>query len=486
MVLGITLAYLALSLVVGLWPARSSSVTTEGFVAGDRGLGLVVMYFITGATVFSAFAFLGGPGWAYSRGTAAFYILAYGAVGFAPFWFLGPRAARLGRKFGFVTQAEMVAARFGNRWLGAAMALVSVVAFVPYLAIQMKGAGYVLATVSEGAIPEEAGAALVYSVVLIYVLYSGVLGVGWTNTFQGIFMMALAWGLGLYLPYALYGGVGEMFSRIAVERPELLQPYGLGYAGDPWPQSEYASTIVVSAVGFSMWPHLFMKAFTAKSTRTIRRTVILYPTFQIFLIPLFLIGFAGVLYADAPAKPDQILPHLLMGMGLPSVVVGLFCAGALAASMSSGDAMAHAAASIAVRDGFTGVMGRRMAPMAELRAIRVMLVVLMAAAYAVTVGYQGSLVTMLLTTYGAIVQFAPVVVAALYLRRVSGAAALTGLVVGSAVATVFTTWPQMRPWAVHAGLYGLIANIVMMALITAFSKTEVGVAYLEAARVGEA
>lgn len=148
--------------------------------------------------------------------------------------------------------------------------------------------------------------------------------------------------------------------------------------------------------------------------------------------------------------------------------------------------MAHAAASIAVRDGFTGVMGRRMAPMAELRAIRVMLVVLMAAAYAVTVGYQGSLVTMLLTTYGAIVQFAPVVVAALYLRRVSGAAALTGLVVGSAVATVFTTWPQMRPWAVHAGLYGLIANIVMMALITAFSKTEVGVAYLEAARVGEA
>ena len=40
------------------------------------------------------------------------------------------------------------------------------------------------------------GAAVVYMVVLFYVLKSGVLGVGWTNTFQGIFMMILAWGLG--------------------------------------------------------------------------------------------------------------------------------------------------------------------------------------------------------------------------------------------------------------------------------------------------
>ena len=81
-------------------------------MAGDRTLGLVLMYFITGATIFSAFAFLGGPGWAYSRGAASFYILAYGVLGFIPFYFLGPRAARVGRRYGFVTQAEMVAARF--------------------------------------------------------------------------------------------------------------------------------------------------------------------------------------------------------------------------------------------------------------------------------------------------------------------------------------------------------------------------------------
>ena len=52
----------------------------------------------------------------------------------------------------------------------------SVVAFVPYLAIQMKGAGYVLSAVTRGGIPEWVGGALVYGVVLVYVLRSGVLG----------------------------------------------------------------------------------------------------------------------------------------------------------------------------------------------------------------------------------------------------------------------------------------------------------------------
>ena len=52
---------------------------------------------------------------------------------------------------------------------------------------------------------------------------------------------------------------------------------------------------------------------------------------------------------------------------IPAVLVGLFCAGALAASMSSGDAMAHAAASIAVRDGVVRALGRPMEPAAERR-----------------------------------------------------------------------------------------------------------------------
>jgi len=473
-VVAVAVAYLALSLAVGLAPSRKSSDSAEGFVAGDRSLGLLVMYFITGATIFSSFAFLGAPGFAYAKGTAVFYILGYGALGFVPFYFMGPRAAALGRAHGFVTQADMVASRLERPAIAGMMALVSVVAFVPYLALQIRGAGLVLEVLTDGAVPVWLGGAVTYSVVLVYVWKSGVLGVGWTNTFQGVFMLVLAWGLGLYLPQKLYGGVGPMFERIANEHPQHLSVPGIG-----WTWGQYSAAVLVSALGFSMWPHLFMKAFSAKSDRTLQRTVVLYPTFQLFLIPLFLIGFAGVLFPTPPSQPDQILPHMLMQLKLPSVVVGLFCAGALAASMSSGDAMAHAAASIAVRDGYGRAMGRHFDAASERKLIRGGVVAVMVLGYVTALVahyFEVSLVILLLSAYGAVVQFAPAVVMSLYRprgfgRRPAGTAVLAGMVVGSAVTVVFVFAPGWQPVKLHAGLWGLLANVAVVACVSALQSS---------------
>ena len=275
-------------------------------------------------------------------------------------------------------------------------------------------------------------------------------------------MMALAWGLGLYLPHLLYGGVRPMFENIAAQRPELLVPPGLDGNGEPWGWGEYSSAVLVSTIGFSFWPHLFMKAFSARDEATIRRTVVLYPTFQIFLLPLVLIGFAGVMFSPEPPRPDQILPHMLMNLEIPALLVGLFCAGALAASMSSGDAMAHAAGSIAVQDGLVSALGVRMAPARERRVIQIVIALVLGGSYALAVAYRASLVDLLLTAYGAVVQFAPTVAAALYWRRARGTAVLAGLVIGTALTTLLIVAPGLRPWPLHAGLYGLVANVAVL------------------------
>lgn len=471
-VLAVVILYLVANLIVGLLPARRTSNSATGFVAGDRSLGLIVMYFITGATIFSAFAFLGGPGRAYSRGAAAFYILAYGTLGFLPFYFLGPRASRLGRRYGFVTQAEMVAHRFNLPAIAGLMAVISALAFIPYLALQMQGAGLVVSAVTGGEVPRWLGALIVYTVVTIYVLRSGVLGAGWTNVFQGVFMLVLAWVLGLYLPYHLYGGVEPMFRRIAEERPELLVSPGLGSDGSAWSWGAYTSSVLVSIIGFSCWPHLFMKAFTAKHERTLRQTVVLYPTFQIFLVPILLIGFAGVLFETAPATPNEILPHLLMNLNLPAVLVGLFCAGALAASMSSGDTMSHATASILVRDGLIAAQGRKMKPLAERRAIRIALVLVMGVSYAVSVSYTGSFVDLVLYyAYGPIVQFAPAIAATLCWKRATGPGVLSGMSVGIAVYLVLVVWPELAVGGVSPGLYAVLANTLILVTVSLSSRS---------------
>ena len=465
---GIIGLYLALTLAIGLRAGRDTSPTVTGFVAGDRDFGLLVMYFVTGATVFSAFAFLGGPGWAYSRGAAAFYILSYGVLGIAPWYVIGPRVARLGRRMGFVTQAQFLVGRFPSRSLSALVAFLSLVAFIPYITLQMRGAGIVIEAVTEGNVPLWAGAAVAYGIVLLYVLVSGVAAVGWTNTFQGIFMVTIAWVLGLYLPSALHGGIGPMFREILAERPELLEVPGLTGGGDPWSWGGYSSAILVSAIGLTLWPHLFMKAFTARDEETLKRTVVLFPTFQLFLVPVFLIGFAGVLYVDALPQPDFILPYLILNVELPVLVVGLFCAGALSASMSTGDALLHASASVLVEDGIRPF--RAISEAAQRALMRVLIVMAGGVAYLFALDEDQSLVVLLLTSYGIIAQLAPPVVAALFWRRATTAGVLAGLVAGSAATLFFFLKPGLRPWDLHEGILGLLVHLpflVVGSLLTA-------------------
>lgn len=466
--------YLAITLAMGIIPGLKVSNSVTGFVAGDRSMNLLILYFVMGASIFSSFAFLGGPGWAYSRGAAAFYIIAYGTTGMIPLYFFGPKVRRLGEKFGFVTQAEILEDRFNSKSLSVILALVSIIVFIPYLTLQMKGAGYVLTVISEGAIPEWMGAGIAYLVVLIYVFFSGVMGVGWTNTFQGIFMMAIAWFIGLYLPWKLFGGVGEMFTQIAnSDMSAMLIAPGLTGGGEPWSWWGYSSAVLISAIGFSVWPHFFMRAFAANSDRTMKLTVVLYPSFQLFLVPILIIGFTAILAYPGVEPADTILPYVLTQLDLPVVVIGLVCAGTLAASMSSGDAILHSAASIGIRDGIAKFLPDRLNTDEKQRyMIRSLVIVISIIAYYFAVISEVPIVNLLLGSYGGVAQIFPLVVCMFYWKKANGKGALAGLLSGIFVTILFLLYPEWRPFPLHEGIYGLVVNIILLVGVSLATQAE--------------
>ncbi|MCP4656483.1 MAG: sodium:solute symporter family protein, partial [bacterium] len=404
----------------------------------------------------------------------AFYIIAYGVIGMIPLYFFGPRARRLGERFGFITQAELLAHRYDSRSLSILLSILSVSAFILYLALQMKGAGYILSVITEGRLSPAVGAAITYGVVMIYVLSSGVLGVGWTNVFQGLFMMVIAWFLGLYLPYKLYGGVGAMFTKIAAsDQADLLAAPGLGADGEPWSWAGFSSVVLISGIGFTAWPHLFMKSYAAKSDRTIRLTVVMYPTFQLFLVPILLIGFSGILAYPGVEPPDEILPFILTRIELSPLLVGLVCAGTLAASMSSGDSILHAAASVGVRDGLARVAPARFGERRQRFWIRVLVVVLTSVAYVVAIKTDRTLVELLLHAYTGIAQIFPLVFAAFYWPRATGTGALAGLGAGIFTSLFFFVFPNLSPIPdVHVGAYGLAANVLVFIAVSLLTRPQ--------------
>ena len=466
----VVFAYLAASLAIGLAAGRRGSGGADDFVTGERSFGPVLMYFVMGAMIFSAYALLGTPQRVITKGSDAFYMLAYGAAAFVPIFYFGAKVRRLGARLGLMTQAELIGARYDSRRVTVVMGAASVLAFVPYLAIQLKGAGLVM-QLALGMSPI-LGAALVYAVVAVYVMFGGMRGVGWTNVLQGVAMLAVVWWLGLAIPQELFGGVTPMFDRVVAEHPEHLTLPG------PTPGTsdlQYTAEIVMSTLGFTMWPQVFMKCFTARSARAVQYAALTYPTFLLFLVPLLFLGYAALLLPGAP-RDESVLLWLV---SLPQIggpwVFAAFCLAVLAASMSTGDSLLHGGASIAVRDVLVSGLGVPLSERAQTRLMRLAVVVLLVLGLGMlVVAARVSIVDLLLLAYAVPVQFLPPVMLGLYWRRANRVAAEAGLLVGlgGAFALFLTKLAApglhalLNPLDLQIGAVGLVLNAATMIVLS--------------------
>jgi solute:Na+ symporter, SSS family len=466
--------YLAVSLALGILAGRRGSGGAADFVAGERSFGPVLMYFVMGAMVFSAYALLGTPQRVLAKGSDAFYALAYGAVAFVPIFFFGAKVRRIGAREQLLTQAEFLGGRYASRRLTGVMGAASLLAFLPYIVIQCKGAGVVMQQVVGW--PPLLGAAVVYAVVTLYVVFGGMRGVGWTNVLQGALMLGVVWWLGLAIPAELYGGVGPMFDRVIAERPEYLTLPGPGAGTTDF---QWSAEVLLSILGFTMWPQVFMKCFTARSARLVQHSAVVYPSFLLFLVPLYLLGYAALLLPDAP-RDERVLLWLVHHPQLAGgeLMLAGFGLAVLAASMSTGDALLHGGGSIFVRDVLVGGLGVRLRERAQTWAMRGAVLVLCVLGLLLTRLFeQWSIVDLLLLAYAVPVQFLPVTLLGLYWRRANTRAAEAGLYLGlAAVLALFLAdklapglYAAMNPLGLQIGVIGLAVNAAAMlavALVT--------------------
>jgi solute:Na+ symporter, SSS family len=459
------LAYLGLALVVGLLAGKGrSKFSVSEYAVGDRSLGFIVMWFLMGGTVFSAFSFLGGPGWAFERGAASLYILGYVALGMLPWFIIGPKLAKLGARRGYFTMGDYIGDHYRSKVLVAVMGVVAILAFIQYLTLQLKGVAYLFNVLTEGLVPFWAGALLAYGIVIVYVAFGGVRAAAWSDVLQGLLLLLVAWIVGIWITFYLHDGPTDMFSSINASNPGFLT---IGTEGSQISAMEYSTSLLVSVIGFMMWPHLFMKSFTTTEKR-IKQVVVTYPIFAIFLVPVLFVGFAAVneVPLDAVESADQILPYLMSEvLPLGGIAFGLIGAGALSAAMSSADAITHGASVTFTRD-VVYPFKPHLTSRTQIMIMRAAVVGVGAVAYYIAIAGAESLISLLLGAYGAVVQFAPAVFGALFWRRASTAGAFAGLVVGVAVNTYYQLFAASLPYDIHSGILGLIANVVVFVAVS--------------------
>ena len=237
--------------------------------------------------------------------------------------------------------------------------------------------------------------------------------------------------------------------------------------------AQWSAEVLVSVLGFSMWPQVFMKCFTAKSARLVQLTALLYPTFLFFIVPLLFLGYAALL-AGGP-HDDSVLLWIVARpeLGDTTVLVAIVAFAVLAASMSTGDALLHAGASIAVRDVMVRGLGVRLSDRAQTAVMRALVVVLALFVLAVfEAAGSTSIVDLLLLAYAVPIQFLPLTLAALYWPRANRVGAIAGLATGLGTCVLLFVvkraapelYAVLNPADIQIGVIGGVVHTIALVL----------------------
>jgi solute:Na+ symporter, SSS family len=469
-------AFLALSFVLGLLARRGRTMTLEQWSVGGRGFGAVFVFLLMAGEIYTTFTFLGGSGWAYGRGAPAFYILSYGALAFALSYFLLPVIWRYGTKHQLHSQADFFVSKYQSPALGVIVSLVGVAALIPYLVLQLKGLGIIVSETSNGSLSVATAVWISVAALVGYVVISGVHGSAWTAVVKDVMILAVAVGLGVYLPLHYYGGYGAMFEAIERAKPGFLTLPAKGLS-----PSWFVSTVLLSAVGFYMWPHAFGSVYTARSEEVFRKNAVVMPLYQLVLLFVFFVGFAAILQVPGLTGAQADLSLLRISkLAFPPLVVGLIGAAGLLTALVPGSMILLTASTILAKNVY-----RPLTPETSERAVgrlaRGLVPVVALVAVFFTLRGGEAIVPLLLLGYNLVTQLFPALILSLPEKPLATrAGAIAGILAGEAtiawvslsgttLAKLYPRWPPAIT-DLNVGIVAMSVNVVVLLAVSAATR----------------
>ena len=89
---------------------------------GGGTFGTLVTWFLIGGDIYTAYTFIAVPALAFGAGAIAFFAVPYTTLIYPITFVVFPRLWSVCRAHGYITAADFVRGRFGNRWLALAIA----------------------------------------------------------------------------------------------------------------------------------------------------------------------------------------------------------------------------------------------------------------------------------------------------------------------------------------------------------------------------
>lgn len=464
-------ALLILWVGTGRW-TKVGRVAMDDYFKVAPGFGFIVLYLGIAGGFHTAFAIPGSMGFYHAHGVAfAANVLWTVFTPLGVIYFIGSRITCLGRKFNYITPADLLVDYFGDGKFRAFIAIYILSCCIPLMTANVTGPAVLLSEGTQGNIPY-VGALLIMGVmVMIYVTSSGIRGVTWTTVAQAVWMFVAVWAAAIWCLNLIDGNLMTLFNRILETEPSMLTlPGPNGLATPEW---WITFPVFGLALYWAILPRGFMFFYSARDVQTTRRIGLTVGFYLMTLyLPAMVIGFTAF-YFLPEADSDGSFP-LMLATYAPAWFAGLIVAGGLAAGMSSLDADTNANSAMLTKDVYATFVTKNAPDRHYITIGRLIVVGLVAVTVAAAAYRWGLVVLMIGVTASMITQLLPAVLAVTVPMgiRFTKAGVTAGILAGLAVSLLSRFFAaDLLPdgWRFDPSFWGLVVNIPVTLIVSQFT-----------------
>ncbi|HEY3919241.1 MAG TPA: sodium:solute symporter [Stellaceae bacterium] len=462
---------------------RGDLNTLHEWGLGGRRFGTVVAWFLIGGDIYTAYTFVALPALAYGQGAVAFFAVPYTILIFPLLFVAFPRMWQVCHKHGYITAADFVRGRFGNRWLALAITLSGIVATMPYIALQLVGLQVVIGGmgISGTGLSGDIPLIIAFVILAAFTYSSGLRAPAAIAIVKDLLIYLTAFTAVIVIPIKL-GGFAKIFAAVPAAKLLLAAPP----AASTGSYGAFATLALGSALALFLYPHSMTGILSASSARAVRRNAAMLPLYSFMLGLLTLFGFfviaAGIdklpqfAAGFAQYKATFAAPAILL-WAFPSWFVGIAFAAIGIGALVPAAIMSIASANLYTRNIHReffnpALSGRAEAQIAKWVSLIVkfgalIFVLFLPLQYAIQLQLLGGIW---------IVQTFPAVIFGLYTRKLNDWALLCGWTVGTvagtwmaAVMNFSATYPlAVGGWTFpgYAAFYTVILNLLVALVLT--------------------
>jgi SSS family solute:Na+ symporter len=473
----IIFAVILFSIILGIQARKGKNMDLEQWAVGGRGFGALFVFLLMAGEIYTTFTFLGGSGWAYGKGGPTYYIISYGASAYILSYFLLPKIWTYAKKHNLLSQSDFFVKKYNSPYLGIFVSLVGVVGMVPYFITQLKGLGLIVSQASYGSISAPAAIWIGAIAVTIYVMISGIHGSAWTAIAKDILILGVVVFLGIYLPIHYYGGLQPMFESIQAKSPGFLALPKQGQSA-----SWFISTVILTALGFYMWPHTFASSFSAKNANVFRKNAVIMPLYSLVLLFVFFAGFAAILQVPGLTGPNADLAMMKISLKtFEPWMIGIIGAAGVLTALVPGSLILMSSATLLSKNIYQVINPKATDEQVGKIARYLVPVVALIAVYFTLNGGE-TIVALLLMGYSLVTQLFPALIFSLLKNNfVTKYGAFAGIAAGvitvayitianKTIATIFPFLPTVIT-DLNVGVIALIVNLFFLVIVSLMTRS---------------